>query len=218
MSLNLATLSKRLDIPERTIKGKLENAGHNVLNGSPIPANFVAFVCQEYKKPRANRSSKTNRAAKDILSTLSAGDIGAAEIATSNTEELDTSWTTAEIVAVLPLPLVGLVAAYGVWSLAGYFVPAWMQWVEAVAIESVYISLAALTNINAEQKELAKRVSFGALAISVVYGSLAACFHTMPNLYESFNLAGKIALAVLHGAPFPLIAYSISNLLLHRKK
>lgn len=119
--------------------------------------------------------------------------------------------------AILPLPMLGLVASYGVYSFAAHFVGPWIAGAEAVAFELVYISLAAVKGLDQDQAKRAKGVSVGALVVSSLYGSLAALFHRQPVILDQIDLWLDSALAILHGVPIPVLAYFVAGLLIHKK-
>jgi hypothetical protein len=218
-TMNVQELATTLNVEERTIRGKLEKAGAKVLNGSPVGPEWIAYVCEEYKSKRKGRAVATNVAARQILSSLSGQDVAKATAikhsAPAEAEPRQRDW--ADYLALAPLPILGLVASYGVFSFAAMFVPMGMAVVEAVSFEAIYIALAAIQGLNDAQQERAKKVSIGALIVSALYGSLAAVFHLSPVIRETMPLAGEISMAVLHGVPVPLLAYHMANLLLHRE-
>lgn len=124
----------------------------------------------------------------------------------------------ARIAAVLPLPTLGLVASYGVFSFARIFVPWPMAAMEAISFEVVYIALAAVKGLDEDQQKRARQISVGALVVSALYGSLAALFHRMPQVLDQLDFGFDLALSILHGFPVPLLAYLVATLLIHRKK
>lgn len=218
--MNIQELASTLQVEERTIRGKLESAGLVVVNGSSVGPEWVAYVCEEYKKKRKGRPVATNAAARAIIANLSGQDVAkATAIRYSAPQEAaephQRDW--ADYLALAPLPILGLVASYGVFSFAAMFVPTGMAVVEAISFEAIYIALAAIQGLDEAQQARAKKVSIGALVVSALYGSLAAVFHLSPAVRETMPLAGEISMAILHGVPVPLLAYHMANLLLHRQ-
>lgn len=125
------------------------------------------------------------------------------------------NWRAA--LAVLPLPMLALAASYGVYSFALLFVPAWVAIVQAAAFELTYIGLAVLIGLDAHQRRRARKISVGAVAVSVLYNSLAGLFHRRPEALDALPWYGDVALAALHGLPLALVAYFVADLLLHRE-
>lgn len=114
----------------------------------------------------------------------------------------------------LPLPMLALAASYGVYQFALLFVPAWVAMAQASAFELVYISLATIETPSLNQRGKARAISVGAVAVSVLYNSLAGYFHR--NGLGALPLWGEMVLAVLHGAPLAIVAYLVADLLLHK--
>lgn len=122
-----------------------------------------------------------------------------------------------EILAVLPLPMLGLAASYGVYFFAAQFVPMWVAIAEAAAFELTYIGLAALHGLNEKQRKRASHISLGAVAVSMIYNSIAGGLHQDPNLLENLHRFWFWMISILHGAPLAILAYLIADLILHRK-
>lgn len=119
------------------------------------------------------------------------------------------------ILAIAPLPALGLAASYGVYRFALLFVPGWVAVVQAASFELTYIGLAVVDGLTAPQRRRAQWIGVGAVAVSVLYNSLDGLFHRRPQLLAEMPLGGEVALAVLHGLPLAVVAYLVSNLLLH---
>lgn len=122
-------------------------------------------------------------------------------------------WRT--ILAHLPLPMLGLAASYGVYSFALLYAPLLFALAQAAAFELTYIGLATLVIPNSERQRYARRISVGAVVVSVLYNSAAGFFHRNPAALSNLGLWGEIVLAVAHGAPLALVAYFVADLLLH---
>lgn len=119
------------------------------------------------------------------------------------------------VLAHLPLPMLALAASYGVYTFNLLFVPTWVAITSAAAFELTYIGL-AVTTLHASNTTRATMISASAVAVSIIYNSLAALFHRAPYLLE-LGLWVDIPLAILHGLPLALVAYFVADLLLHSK-
>ena len=118
------------------------------------------------------------------------------------------------LLARLPLPMLALAASYGVYRFALLFVPPWVAIVQAAAFELVYIGL-AVVELPPEQMRRARRISVGAVVVSIAYNTLDGLFHRRPGMLIDTPLWGDIALAILHGAPLAWLAWLVADLLLH---
>lgn len=122
-----------------------------------------------------------------------------------------------QFLAVLPLPMLGLAAAYGVFFFASQFVPVVVAGAEAFAFELTYIGLAAMQGLPEKQQEKARRVSIGAVIVSVIYNTLAGAIHRDPAVMDHLPPVLFWAAAILHGAPLAILAYFVSDLIFHSK-
>lgn len=120
------------------------------------------------------------------------------------------------LLAGLPLPMLALAASYGVYSFALLFVPQWVAVTQAAAFEMCYIGLAVVVNLSEAQRKRAGHISVGAVAVSILYNSLAGLFHRRPELLAALPWWGDAILSVFHGLPLALVAYFVADLLLHR--
>lgn len=111
----------------------------------------------------------------------------------------------------LPLPMLALAASYGVYIFNLLFVPMWVALVSAAAFELVYIAI-SLTPSNRRQ---ALWVAGSAVAVSIIYNSLAGLFHLRPELLIDKPLWADVVLAMLHGLPLATIAFFFAVLVLH---
>lgn len=114
----------------------------------------------------------------------------------------------------LALVMLALTAAYGVYEFQATFTPAWVAFVSAAAFELVYISLSVL---ETPDRRRATMIATTAVAVSVIYNSLAALFTRQPDLLINTPLWANVALVVLHGAPLAIVAYNLSVLLVHAR-
>lgn len=121
-----------------------------------------------------------------------------------------------EVLACLPLPMLALAAAYGVYSYALLFVPPWVAVAQAAAYEGTYIGL-AVVRVKGDQRSRARMISLGAVLASIIYNSLAGWFYRSPELLSQASLVSWLTLAILHGAPLAWVAFLVSDLLLHRE-
>lgn len=123
--------------------------------------------------------------------------------------------TWRNILARAPLPMLALAASYGVYSFQALFVPHWIALVSATAFELTYVGLALVRIDDAGQRARARAISVGAVAVSVLYNTLAGLVHRSPDVVATLPRAGEAILAVLHGAPLAIVAYLVADLLLH---
>lgn len=129
------------------------------------------------------------------------------------TNFLKTHWR--EIISRASLPLLTLGAMYGVYSFSVLFVPDLVAIVIAGAFELVYVGLAIATDLDDKQRQKAKWISLGAVAVSVSYNWAAGILHTTPGLFGQLDSFAHWILAGLHGAPLAVLAYLVADLLLH---
>lgn len=122
------------------------------------------------------------------------------------------------ILPILPLPMLGLAASYGVYFFASQFAPFWVAVGEAAAFELTYIGLSAMKNLTDKQQVVARRVSVGAVVVSVVYNSIAGVIHYDPGIIGSLSGVWLWVVAVVHGAPLAILAYFVADLIFHQKK
>jgi hypothetical protein len=111
-----------------------------------------------------------------------------------------------------PLPMLALAAAYGVYMFQSIFVPHWVAFVSAAAFELTYVGLAV---VETNDHRRARGIAIAAVAVSVVYNSLAALFERRAALLDATPFWLDAVLAVLHGLPLAIVAYNIADLLLH---
>lgn len=129
------------------------------------------------------------------------------------TNFLKTHWR--EIISRASLPLLTLGAMYGVYSFSALFVPELVAVIIAGAFELVYVGLAIATDLDDKQRQKAKWISLGAMAVSVSYNWAAGILHTTPGLFGQLDSFAHWILAGLHGAPLAVLAYLVADLLLH---
>lgn len=122
------------------------------------------------------------------------------------------------LVRFLPLPMLGLPAAYGVYFFATHFAPQWVAMIEAAAFELVYIGLASMQGLSDKQKKYARNVSVGAVLVSVLYNTLASAFHRQPEMLDAMHPIWFWTLSIMHGSPLAILAYFMADLIFHQKK
>ncbi len=113
-----------------------------------------------------------------------------------------------------PLPMLALAASHGVYSYNLLFVPVWVALVSAAAFELTYCGL-SVVRLTADQQPRARRIAASAVVVSVIYNTLAGLFHRRPELLADLTLGLDVTLAILHGLPLAIVAYSVAHLLLH---
>lgn len=127
-------------------------------------------------------------------------------------------WSFRRVLSVLPLPMLGLAASYGVYHFASFFAPTWVAIVEASAFELTYIGLAALEGLDDKQRTRARWVSVGAVTVSIIYNSIAGAAWMDPELLIDLSSFFFWAVAILHGVPLAVLAYFVSDLVLHSEQ
>lgn len=137
-----------------------------------------------------------------------------------------------EAIAFLALVLLATSAAYGVYMFSLLFVPHTFALITAGAFEATYIGL-GVAKLKGEQRAHAQWISGAAVAVSIIYNTLAAIAHFMPWLPGAIvasataitagvaaapvvAIIALVLLALLHGAPLALTAFFLSNLILHK--
>ena len=118
---------------------------------------------------------------------------------------------------ILPLPMLALAASYGVYSFNLLFVPWQIALISAAAFELTYVGL-AVAEFNEPERQRGRYISFGAVATSIIYNSLAGFIHRQPDLFLSVSPWVDGVLAALHGIPLALTAFFVADLLLHRDR
>lgn len=121
-----------------------------------------------------------------------------------------------EVIAILPLPMLGLAASYGVYFFAVQFVPIPVAIIEAAGFECTYIGLSVLRGLDDKQRQAARYVSIGAVCVSVIYNSIAGAIHLQPDLLADLPNVWFIALVIVHGAPLAILTYFVADLIFHR--
>lgn len=120
--------------------------------------------------------------------------------------------------SILPLPMLGLAASYGVFYFSAFFLPTPVAIAEAAAFELTYIGLTALRGLSEYQAKRAQVVAKAAVIVSVAYNSLAGVMHLQPGWFENLAPAWVWVLGIVHGAPLAILAYQVAILLLHQNQ
>ena len=138
----------------------------------------------------------------------------------SRSERLKTSrkFSATKLLQVLPLPMLGLAASYGVYFFASQFVPVAVAISEAAAFELTYIGLSSMKGLSERLQSRAKRVAIMAVVVSVIYNTLAGAIHMEPDLLSDLSLFWFWFLAIIHGAPLATLAYFVADLIFHQKR
>ncbi len=123
-----------------------------------------------------------------------------------------------KVLQVLPLPMLGLAASYGVYFFASQFVPYPVAIIEAAAFELTYIGLASMTGLSPSLRTYARIVSIGAVIVSVIYNTIAGAIHQDSTIIQDLSAFWFWLIAVLHGAPLAILAYFVADLIFHQKK
>lgn len=115
--------------------------------------------------------------------------------------------------------LLSLSAAFGVYEFARMFVTDIVAVITAGGFELTYIGLAVLDNLTPEQKIRANRLSLMAVFVSMIFNSIAGFVTRNPNIakLDTSNIVTEVILTVIHGVPLALLAYLVSNLVLHKE-
>lgn len=117
--------------------------------------------------------------------------------------------------ARLPLPMLALAAAFGVYRFALIFVPPWVAITQALAFEATYIGLAAQDDLSDDGRRRAMYISIGAVVVSILYNTMAGIFDRNPDWLQDAPVMVEWLLAAMHGAPLAVVAYCVADLLLH---
>lgn len=133
-------------------------------------------------------------------------------------EKKGVNWNA--VLSILPLPMLGLAASFGVYFFSMRFVPEWVAIGEAMAFELTYIGLTASRAISGAKYKRARWVSMAAVAVSVIYNTLAAALHLHPEVLDILKPTengfwpgvGFWVVAMLHGAPLAILGFFISEL------
>jgi hypothetical protein len=111
--------------------------------------------------------------------------------------------------------LLAIVAMFLVYDFSLHIYPWWVALLSAGSLVGVYIGL-GWAPIPQERHRLAIGISALAMGIEMVYGTLAGLARLSPDWFTMPLPAWAIiALALLHGAPFTILLFFVSMLVLH---
>jgi hypothetical protein len=111
--------------------------------------------------------------------------------------------------------LLAVVAMFLVYDFSLHIYPWWVALLSAGSLVGVYIGL-GWAPIPQERHKLAIGISGLAMGIEMVYGTLAGLARLSPDWFAMPLPAWAIiALALLHGAPFTILLFFVSMLVLH---
>jgi hypothetical protein len=111
--------------------------------------------------------------------------------------------------------LLAIVAMFLVYDFSLHIYPWWVALLSAGSLVGVYIGL-GWAPIPQERHRLAIGISALAMGIEMVYGTLAGLARLSPEWFAMPLPAWAIiALALLHGAPFTVLLFFVSMLVLH---
>jgi hypothetical protein len=120
-----------------------------------------------------------------------------------------------DVIVRLPLPMLALAASWGVYSFQILFVPFFFALISALSFELVYIGLSLVVTPD---RRKAAMIASGAVAVSIIYNTLAGMFHRNPDWLIDLPWQAEIGLSLLHGAPLALLAYMVADLLHHTQQ
>lgn len=117
---------------------------------------------------------------------------------------------------LIKLALVALasVAAFFVYGFTALVAPWYIAAAAALSLVGTYIGL-AFAAIPKHQRERAQWVAWGAMLIEAIYGTLYVLSVERPALFVAPPLAADIAISILHGAAFSVLAFFVSLFVVH---
>jgi hypothetical protein len=114
--------------------------------------------------------------------------------------------------------LLAIVAMFLVYDFSLHIFPGWVALLSAGSLVGVYIGLGWVP-IPQERHKLAIGISALAMGIEMVYGTLAGLARLSPEWFAMpLPTWAIIALALLHGAPFTVLLFFVSMLVLHSNR
>lgn len=89
--------------------------------------------------------------------------------------------------------------------------------ITALAFEATYIGIACLQDLSPVRYKLARKIAIGAVTVSVSYNVTAGLTARLEHLKnpDIWSIGLEFLLSLLHGVPLAVIAYYLSDLLLH---
>jgi hypothetical protein len=114
--------------------------------------------------------------------------------------------------------LLAIVAMFLVYDFSLHIFPWWIALLSAGSLVGVYIGL-GWAPIPQDRHKLAIGISALAMGIEMVYGTLAGLARLSPDWFAMpLPMWAIIALALLHGAPFTVLLFFVSMLVLHSNR
>jgi hypothetical protein len=114
--------------------------------------------------------------------------------------------------------LLAVVAMFLVYDFSLHIFPWWVALLSAGSLVGVYIGL-GWAPIPQDRHKLAIGISALAMGIEMVYGTLAGLARLSPDWFAMpLPTWAIIALALLHGAPFTVLLFFVSMLVLHSNR
>lgn len=217
--MNIKEFASVADVSPRTVQRWVE--AHNKATGSTHPFGLKDSINQDLIV-KLEQQAGLSRAEKPQVNNVEHKPKEKPQVS-SRSSRVD--WKV--ILPVLPLPMLGLAASYGVYYFALQFAPQFVAIGEAAAFELTYIGLAAMKNLTDRQAVVARRVSLGAVAVSVIYNTFAGVIHFRPDILTDLVGEGGFLnidpallwiVAIIHGSPMAILAFFVADLIFHQKK
>jgi hypothetical protein len=221
----LKTIAPQLGVKPDTLRRKLKAAPHNLKIGinQELPEEVVkkllpqsAPLRSDPDQPKPAPPKPLNPKPQKPAPLVSESAIKKANVGFVTKPRFSVNWET--VLPVLPLPMLGLAASYGVYLFSSFFVPDLVAIGEAAAFELTYIGLAMTKRLGEKQQNRAYWVAFAAVGVSVVYNTLAGVMHLEPDWFQNMRPVWVWVLAAVHGLPLAALAFQVAQLLLHRRK
>lgn len=115
----------------------------------------------------------------------------------------------------LALVLLASVASYYVYEFTAMVADRWIALGAASSLVGTYVGL-AFAEIPGEQRNRAQLVAWAAMLIEALYGTLWVLHRQSPELFvPPLPIGLSVALAVLHGASFSVLAFFVSLFVFH---
>lgn len=122
------------------------------------------------------------------------------------------------MINMLPNIMIGLSASYGVYHFSSQFMPQPFPLIEAAAFEFIYIRLTMMKGLSDKMRTLARRVSIGAVLVSVVYNTISARMYMDSGWMDDSGQMVFWIMAILHGLPLAVIGYFVVEVHFHESE
>ena len=226
MKFKIAQLSKELNVGSPSLRAQAKRLGVNLRNEF-LSAKDLHSLLVVYSKARKGRNDDTVKAANSLLKGTTKPVLSKPKAITKINAVIEKVEPVKEntvskskllqILPVLPIPMLGLAASYGVYFFSRVFVPDPVAIIEAMAFELVYIGLATMDDLDDSKKKEALIVSIGAVIVSIVYNTLAGALEVNKDLFSELTTGWFWMIAVIHAVPVPVLAFLMSRLKFHHK-